>query len=679
MLIFDQLRKDDPQLRAVAVMVLVGLGILLGGLWWVQVVSARDYQDSLETQSYRTVRVPAVRGKILDRNGVVLAENRPSYNISLYLEELHRPFRAAYAKALVRAQVQARQRLDQEQHRLKRRLTKEERKKLALSSADKELLRRDARWAVASNVVAELSRRLGQPLSLDVTNFEAHFQISLALPYPVLPGLTSTQIARFEEQCTGILGADLEMQSTRVYPFQTTAAHVLGYLRRDVDSAEGEEAFFSYRLPDYRGVVGIEGGYDKKLRGTAGAKSVLVNNIGYYQAENVWRAAEPGHNVVLTLDVRIQQAAEKALQDKFGPATRGAVVVMDVNTGDILAMASSPTFNPNHPIQKFPPGEYQRWNDPLLRPTVNRATFENYQPGSIFKTVVAMACLEQGLDPKEVIYNPGSIRIGRGKPIPDLALPGYYDFARAFRKSSNVYFITNGLRAGAASIVRIGQRLHLGERIGLPTRQETPGTFPSWQTISANWHDGDTANLCLGQGLIDVTPLQMAVLTSAIANDGKVLWPRLVARIEPQDPASGETPEVFPESRLRDELGVKPRTLALLRDAMLQDVEDVDSTGHEAKVPGLSICGKTGTAQKKDVYGHLKEHFTWFISFAPCEHPRYAVVVMVEVEHGGSGATICAPVAQKIYLALQQCDPLRLAKPAVVAQGVKPTPTPRAP
>ena len=663
MLIFDQLRKDDPQLRTVALAVSGGLGVLLAGLWWVQVVSARDYEDSLETQSYRTVRIPAVRGKILDRNGQVLAENQPTYNISLYLEELIKPFSAAERRELARAKAQTRQRIDLEQKALKRRLTKEERKRLALTGEERERLRMEARWLVASNVVAQVSRKLGQPLSLDITNFQRHYQTCLALPFPVLSSLTSTQIALFEEQCSGIPGVDVEMQSIRVYPCQASAGHVLGYLRRDDSSLEGEDAFFSYRLPDYRGVLGIEAGCDKELRGAAGAKSVLVNNVGYRQNENVWSMAEPGHNVVLTLDSRIQQAAEGALNTTAaGADARGAVVVMDVNTGDILAMASSPAINPNYAVQGFPAGEYQRWQDPVLRPVINRATYENYQPGSIFKTVVAMACLEQGLDPKATIYNPGYIYIGR-RPISDQALPGVYDFERAFRKSSNVYFITNGLQAGAANIVRLGQRLHLGERIGLPTRQETAGTFPSRQRITAHWTDGDTANLCIGQGEIDVTPLQMAVVTSAIANDGKVLWPRLVARIESQDPASGEPPRLFPESRVRDELGVTPRTLALLREAMLADVEDADSTGHRAAVPGLRVCGKTGTAQKKNIEGVTEEDVTWFISFAPYERPRYAVVVMVEVEQGGSGARTCAPVAQKIYLALQRCQQETLPKP----------------
>src|ERR1022692_2723086 len=345
MLIFDQLKKDDPQLRLVAIIVLGSLGVLLGGLWWVQVVSARDYQANLETQSFRTVRIPAVRGKILDRNGIALAENRPSYNVSLYLEELRRSFETAYVGEAVRARAELKQQQSELVKKLNRKLTKEERRQFNLTMKQRELLRQKARYEVASNVVMQVSQRLRQPLWLNPTNFERHYETRLALPCPVVTNLSAAQIALFEEQSTSPMGVDLEVQSTRYYPFETTAAHVLGHLRRDDDSKEGEEAFFSFRLPDYRGDVGVECGFDKELRGTAGAKSGLVNNAGYRQTENVWSPAQPGQNVVLTIDLRIQQAAEQALP-LFGPTTRGAVVVMDVLNGDILAMASSPTLNP---------------------------------------------------------------------------------------------------------------------------------------------------------------------------------------------------------------------------------------------------------------------------------------------------------------------------------------------
>jgi penicillin-binding protein 2 len=397
------------------------------------------------------------------------------------------------------------------------------------------------------------------------------------------------------------------------------------------------------------------------LRGTAGGKSVLVNNAGYRQSESVWSAATPGHNVVLTLDLRVQQAAEEAILKKspFGANTRGAVVVMDVNTGDILAMVSSPSINPSYSVFGYPPGEWQRLRDPVLRPEINRATQENYMPGSIFKTVVGMACLEDGLDTNEVIYNPGFYLLGRHH-FTDLAEKGDYNFRRALVKSSNTYFITVGLRTGPANIARIGQRLHLGERIGLPTYQETPGTFPTVQRVSSHWSLSDTANLSIGQGVIDVTPLQMAVMTAAIANGGKVLRPRLVQRIEPIDPASNEPVQNFPSGVVRDQLGVSRRTLDILREAMLEEVQEAEGTGKKAAVTGMQICGKTGTAQKKDLHGVLEEHHTWFVSFAPYETPRYAVVVMVEVDASvdpkATGGKICAPVAREVYLALQARD-----------------------
>src|SRR5690348_6563680 len=172
MIVFDQLKRNDPQLRAVAVVVLGGLGVLLAGLWWVQVVSARDYQESLETQSFRTVRIPAVRGSIFDCNHNVLAENRPTYNISLYLEELRAPFDSAYAKALKGLRAEQQREADEKQRSLGRRLTRQERKEFAVDTTKKNFLRAVVRGAVASNVIVQVSQRLQQPLGFDVTNFE---------------------------------------------------------------------------------------------------------------------------------------------------------------------------------------------------------------------------------------------------------------------------------------------------------------------------------------------------------------------------------------------------------------------------------------------------------------------------------------------------------------------------
>jgi len=608
------------------------------------------------------VRIPAVRGKILDINGAVLAENRPTYNVSLYLEELHESFDSAYLKELAETRGDLKRRLLEREKRAGRRLTQQERREFLLSPMQRASLRQKARYDVASNVVVQVSQRLQQPVFLNPTNFQRHYETRLVLPFPVATNLDTTNIARFEEQSAGPLGVDLEVQSTRVYPCGSLAAHIIGHLKRDDDSVEGEEAFFSYRLPDYRGLVGIEFGYDKELRGAAGAKSVLVNNLGYRQTENVWSPAEQGHNVVLTLDMSVQRAAERALQSAqvtyTGPV-RGAVVVMDVHSGDILALASSPTLNPASFVLGWSAEEWQRIT--LLKAEKNRATQENYAPGSIFKTVVGLAALEAGLNPNEEIHvaeNPAHPGYGyivvHGRPIKDLARPGDYNFRRALKLSCNSYFITNGLRVGPERIVKLGERLHFGERIGLPLNQETGGSFPSLKRITSGWTDGNTANMSIGQDPVLVTPLQVAVLMSAVANGGKVLKPRLVDRIEPQGPASGEKTTLFARGEVRNELGVSPLSIKILQEAMLADTEDPDGTGKHVRdhepLPGLRICGKTGTAQIQDVNNRKTGQTTWFASFAPYSEPRWAVVVMIE--DGKWGGETCSPVAGPIYAAL---------------------------
>jgi penicillin-binding protein 2 len=354
------------------------------------------------------------------------------------------------------------------------------------------------------------------------------------------------------------------------------------------------------------------------------------------------------------------------------------VVVMSPITGDILAMASCPAYDPNIYIPRLAlsPEEAERLNDEQLTPQLNRATQKNYQPGSIFKIVVALACLEAGLDPEETIYNPpnpadpghGYIVV-RGRGIKDTAPPGDYKFKRAFIRSSNTYFITNGLKCGIENIIRIGERLHLGETTQLPTRQEVKGNFPRLEQVKrgSGWSIGESAQIAFGQGRIDVTPVQMAVMTSAIANGGKVLWPRLVDRVEPQGPLGPEEGVSFPTKQPRDDLGVRPRTLDVIRKAMLADVEDKDEgTGKAAFLPGMRICSKTGTAQLKDTEARLVDHITWFASYAPYESPRYVVVVVVE--GGASGGVTCAPVAQKIYRALQNQENQPKPKPATMAQ-----------
>jgi penicillin-binding protein 2 len=673
MLVFDQLKKDDAQLRFLAAVVLAGMLILLIGLWWVQVVSTRYYRDKLEVQSTRTVRMPAIRGKILDRNGSPLAENRPSYSIDLYLEELSHPFQSAFSRALARINADLNHQRDAREKQLGRKLTAAERKQFALPESTRNLLAQQTRYEVASNIVSQLSAHLGQLIELPQTNFDKWYARSRALPMPILSSLNPAIVARFEEQSASSPGVDLGVQSVRIYPHGNAAAHVLGYLSRTSDSNDDPHADikYSYRLRDFEGMTGIEKLFDPELRGSPGSKSVLVNNYGYRQSESIWTESDPGQNVVLTVDLDIQTAAESALHEAQANV-RGAVVVMDVRNGDVLAMASAPNYDPNH-FTQFPdpkPWDNDRWADAQVGLQKNRAMQENYHPGSIFKIVTSLAALEQGvLDPNEVFHSDGYYRIpGRTKPIGDTAGAGEFNFNHAFAKSSNPYFINYGLKPGVLPrMIAIGQRLHLGEHTGLlPRQRETGGNFPGQKRMASPWYDGDTANLSIGQGEIDVTPLQMAIMTTAVANRGKVFHPRLVSRIEYND-GSGQVDNT-PEGQVWDNLGVSERSLAILHAGMLADVEMADGSGRSAAVPGWRVAGKTGTAEVER-HGHIDKSVkdTWFVCFAPADSPRYAVVAMVE--GGLSGHLTCAPIAHKILLALQQREAKSAPKPVALLQS----------
>jgi len=664
MLIFDQLNKADRHLRALSWCIAAGLAVLLAGLWWVQVVRSRHYVEDLRNQSYRTVRVPAPRGKILDRKGVALAENRPAYSISLYLED--RSWRDAVQQQYKRTERAARE------SALVPRKPKTIEKFLSwfgyepaltqarrLTPAEKTKLGREARYSVTSNIVWQLGVALRQPLAVDETKFHRHYDRRRALPLPIVASLNAEQIARFQEQSIHLPGVDMEMQPLRVYPQGSLAAQVVGCLTHfDDASAEGELASFNYHLPDYRGYDGIEASFDAQLRGRAGGKSVLVNNLGYRQNETILSPIEAGKNVTLTIDAEIQRVAERELKGAHvhQKPNRGAAVVLDVRTGEIIAMASVPAYEPKDWVPRLPQEVWNTYTNEDIAPMRNRCIYGNYFPGSTFKTVVALAGLEAGvIDPNKVYRSLGYYQLGRRR-IDDTAGPGEFDFKRAYKKSSNPYFIEYGLQVGREAIVAMGEHLHLGERTGVPLSQEVRGVLPTLDYIRKNlggWHEGDTANLSIGQAVIEVTPLQMAVATAAIASGGKVLWPQLIISAERQDALIDPASRQPLQPRLRDRLPVSNRTLSIIQAAMLADTEDADGTGTRARVPGYRVCGKTGTAQ---VFKRTKfDHWTvWFASYAPYEDPRYAVVVMVD--YGVSGGESCAPVAREIYRALKYRD-----------------------
>lgn len=621
---YEHIRPRDSRLAFIGAVILLGMGLLMSGLWYLQVFASREFVASQQNQSVRTVRVPAVRGKILDRHGRVLAEDRPAYTINAYLEELRPHFRAAWRTA---------------RKRVIGGLTRDE-------SLDLQI---QIRHQVINGYIDQMN--IGLPMTLSPKSVQEHFNAQLALPLPVLKGLNETNVANFMENSGSIPGFDLDVHPTRYYS-GIAAAHLLGHLKRN-DNAGEDTTEHHYRLPDYAGVLGLERLHDQELRGQAGTKSMLVNNLGYRQGENLLVPAQPGHNLILTLDLAIQEAAVQALRETEREGA--AAVVMNPNNGDILALASLPLFDPNQFIPRLTPETWRTYNDRQRKPMRFRATQERYPPGSIFKIISGLAALEDGINPAENVYNPGYYRLGR-KRIRDTAAPGEYDFREAFKRSSNTYFIHWGMKMGARKIVAMGDQFLLGKRTDLLPGQEAAGQFPQLRMRGrqlydgdARWYDGDTANISIGQGRISVTPLQMAIMTSAVANGGTVYRPRLVNRVEPADPAAADRIRRFAAGQVAGRLKVQAKNLAIVREAMWADVQESTGTGKRAAIDGFDICGKTGTAEVQ-LRGGGRGKVTWFVAFAPLEHPRYAVVVMTE--KGASGGLTCAPAAKKIFQAL---------------------------
>ena len=654
MLVIDQVRRSDPRLRFLGLVVLLGFSILLVGLWYVQVVSQRKYENSLRVQSFRTVRIPAARGRILDRAGQILVDNQPRYNVNLFLEDIRPQFTYEYTNSLKKEFVAMHGRTPK--------------------ASERWALEKLARYRVVSNIVWQVSSAvLPQPNILNPDGFERHYREQRAIAMPLVTDLTPQQIALFMEKASDLPGIELEVEPYRFYPYGSLAAHALGFTRKvqyrkDRTTTDENEIRFNHPTPIDEGITGLEGGFDEDLKGEDGAKAILVNNIGYRQSEETWIEPSPGKNVVLTLDLEIQKAAERALA-MSGPDTRGAAVVLDVRNGDVLAMASVPAYDLNMFVRprEYSQADWDRLNDPVLTPQYNRALQGAYHPGSTFKIVVALAAFEAGvMDLDDTVYNPGFYMVGTRRIKDENAPVGEWAFMEAFKRSANTYFIHVGLKAGVDRILDMGNRFNLGEKTGVvQPGLESKGLYPEVGQRTKNdgepWKDGDTANLCIGQGEVTVTPLQMALVTAAVANGGTVLRPRLVMQLEEQ--GRNSLAEVMPHQFKDREINVRQQYLEWVRKAMLDDVEDQKvGTGKAAYIPGMGISGKTGTAQIRTPKGI--DHVVWFVSFAPYDNPKYAVVITVE-GHRISGGGVAAPKAKEIYKTIQKLEQERLKNVAV--------------
>ena len=489
-------------------------------------------------------------------------------------------------------------------------------------------------------VIARLSVLLKIPLS-ELQEALERVPPDSFRPVRVRRGLTLEEVTKVEERRLELPGVVVEVEPQRVYPTSTFAAHLLGYVREVSDDQMKQGR---YRRGDMIGQSGLERLLDEYLRGRDGGERIEVDALG--RPVQVMRREEPdpGAQVITTVDRRIQEAAERAMAGRSG-----AVVVMDPRNGDVLALTSSPAFELDRLAGNLDKEEWLKVIRDPLTPLMNRALQSQYAPGSVFKVVVAAAGLQEGsLTPMDRIYCNGEFHLGQWT-FKDWKEGGHghVDTRTALIHSCNIFFYQAGLKVGPAAIARYAEAFGLGAPSGIDLGGEKPGLVPFLdgrrRVDGRKWQAGDTVNMAIGQGQVLVTPMQVARMMSAVANGG-VLWrPRLVQRVERVDGSLAYSSS----SKMTGRVDLSPIVWAFLRHA-LSGVVNEGGTGGAARIPGIEVAGKTGTAQSVNKSDAAKgQDHAWFASFAPAQDPE--VVVVVLVERGGKGGQVAAPIAHQIY------------------------------
>lgn len=463
-------------------------------------------------------------------------------------------------------------------------------------------------------------------------------------PVRIKKDLSFDELSLIEANLWDLPGVRISLVPVRTYPNGPVAPHLLGMVGEISEDELRRLAPKGYEVGDFLGKGGLEAQWEELLRGRKGARIVEVNALG--REVGVLKESEPqgGWDLYLTIDLELQKKAEELLRDK-----RGVIVVLDPRDGRVLAMASSPSFDP----MAFSRGvDFERWEaltkDPG-RPLTNRALQGLYSPGSVFKVVVALAGLKEGKLPPEVLC-PGFFTLGR-KVLRCWREEGHgrVDLYRAIVESCDVYFYQAGLRLGPTTMANYAKACGFGSPTGIKLPGERAGYVPV--PVRGKWFDGDTAVMAIGQGPLLVTPLQMARFIAAVANGGVLLEPLLVQ--EALDPLTGQ--RVFFSPRPLGRLPFGPEEMGPVKEALLGVVEEDRGTGRAARLRGIRVAGKTGTAQVIQFRERVKDpekvpyerrDHAWFVAYAPADSPSIAVAVLVE--HGGSGGRAAAPLAGEL-------------------------------
>ncbi len=591
------------------------MSVLAGRLYYLQVTRADQYRTLADENRISLRLLPPTRGRILDRAAVELANNQQNFRVLLVPEHAT----GGIAKTL------------------------------DVLSTLVEIDRHDRR-----RIEREIKRN------------------RKFIPVTVLENLSWDEFSRVNVHLPDLPGIQPDVGESRFYPLGNAFAHLVGYV--GVVSKEETTGEPLLELPGFRvGKSGVERAKEGLLRGAAGNSQVEVNALGRVIKQLKRNEGVPGGDIVLTLDSHLQMFAA----DRLGEET-GAVVVMDVHTGDILAMVSTPGFNPNAFNLGIDHNEWRELINNPRKPLINKSIRGQYPPGSTFKMIVALAALESGVvGVDHEVFCSGKIELGNHTfHCWKKGGHGTLDTTGALQQSCDIHFYDLAKRVGVDRIAEMAERFGLGSRAGIGIGGERGGLIPTkaWKlaTIGERWQVGETLNTGIGQGFVLTTPLQLATMTAQIANGGYQVRPQLIH--SPSD----DTAEAVSEPK---SLGLTPVALALVQDGMNRVANSPRGTAYRSRIkePGMAMAGKTGTAQvrriskaERETRVRKNEEKPWierdhalFVGYAPVAAPRYAVAVVVE--HGGGGSKTAAPIARDVLREVQLRDPSRTAPMGPVA------------
>jgi len=569
---------------------------LAGRLFYLQITKGEYFQKQAELNMTRELFIPAPRGNILDRNGKILVRNSPSFQVEVL------PGQVENLTSLVHA--------------------------------------------------------LSSVLNIDPIKLKSvlrEFAQSSYEPLPVMEHLDPGAVARISEILSELPGVYLSAYPLRKYMDSAFGAHVLGYVGEITQEEIKARSSEGYRIGDLIGKEGIERQYDLELRGKPGKRIFQVDVGGKVIKVLDEENSTPGNNVYLTLDRDVQRVAETCLEKtvrmisrKNGQPCAGTVVALDPSNGQVLALANYPLFDPNLFARGISTKQYRTLLSDRLHPLLNRAISCSFPCGSTFKMITGSAALQEKIcRPDSVFYCPGVFYLGK-EPFNCFVRGGHgsISFNDAIALSCDVVFYRLGHSLGIETLNRYASSFGLGKLTGIDLPGESPGLLPDekWKQAAYGepWYPGDTVNLSIGQGFLGVTPMQLAVVTSAVANSGTVYQPFLLLKSES---SGGKVLKCF-QSRIKERISVSPENFRAIKRGMRGAV--LYGTASSANSPLVEISGKTGTAENlpcpENPYGR---NHAWFVSFAPFEKPEIAVCVFLE-QSGGFGGQWAAPVARSI-------------------------------